>query len=170
MFPVGGIFGGGEIMNRFTLTAFRCLAVVGLFLSIHSRDLADWPYDQFRFNWLLGDGYYGTYSQESVPYYALHPPVYYSHPVSRTYGLLPFPYVPETWPCQAGFDRTKTVTNQFVEQPADEEGLAAKGPLLVMNPFVERNEVSSQVMKASWETTVASKTKVIYPSKMASGG
>jgi hypothetical protein len=28
----------------------------------------------------------------NVPYYALHPPVYYSYPVPRTYGYSPFAY------------------------------------------------------------------------------
>src|ERR1700742_789907 len=30
----------------------------------------------------------------NVPYYALHPPVYYSYPVPRTYGYSPFAYPP----------------------------------------------------------------------------
>jgi hypothetical protein len=34
------------------------------------------------------------YVQERSPYFALHPPVYYSYPVARTYGYLPYPYLP----------------------------------------------------------------------------
>ncbi len=34
------------------------------------------------------------YTVERRPYFALHPPVYYSYPVARTYGLLPYPYLP----------------------------------------------------------------------------
>src|SRR5262245_13412112 len=29
---------------------------------------------------------------ESIPYFALHPPVYYSYPVPRSYGYSPFAY------------------------------------------------------------------------------
>ena len=31
-----------------------------------------------------------------VPYFAAHPPVYYRHPVPRTYGYSPFAYTPTT--------------------------------------------------------------------------
>ncbi len=31
---------------------------------------------------------------DNVPYFALHPPVYYSYPVPRTYGYSPFAYPP----------------------------------------------------------------------------
>jgi hypothetical protein len=71
------------------------------------------------------DGYcgYGAFGNDGyndhIPYFALHPPVYYSFPVARTYGYSPFanppsvmtppvedggskdiinPYVPKTWP------------------------------------------------------------------------
>src|SRR5262245_27891802 len=33
---------------------------------------------------------------KNVPFYALHPPVYYSYPVPRTYGYSPFAYGPWT--------------------------------------------------------------------------
>jgi hypothetical protein len=42
-----------------------------------------------------GFGYYDySFQQPHVPYYALYPPVYYSHPVPRTYGYSPFAYPP----------------------------------------------------------------------------
>jgi hypothetical protein len=46
--------------------------------------------------WGGGYGYYNVYSQDYVPYYAMHPPVYYSYPVPRTYGYSPFAYPPGT--------------------------------------------------------------------------
>jgi hypothetical protein len=102
-----------------------------------------------------GDGYYGwdiaeLYRQlyNNLPYFALHPPVYYSEPVPRTYGYSPFayppgvmtpdvviapqpvtinnPYVPATKPAvapAAGADRSTSV-NQVPE------------PLVIINPFV----------------------------------
>lgn len=48
--------------------------------------------------WGCGWGYYNqpyVYSYEYVPYYALHPPVYYSYRIdARSYGDSPFPYPP----------------------------------------------------------------------------
>jgi hypothetical protein len=45
-----------------------------------------------------GHGWYGPlyrlYVGESIPYFALHPPVYYSYPVPRTYGYSPWAYPP----------------------------------------------------------------------------
>ena len=37
---------------------------------------------------------YSTYYSTGVPYFALHPPVYYSYRVARTYGYSPFAYPP----------------------------------------------------------------------------
>lgn len=36
--------------------------------------------------------FYAQYGREYIPYFALHPPVYYSYPVPRTYGYSPFAY------------------------------------------------------------------------------
>ena len=38
--------------------------------------------------------WYTGYTREHVPYYALHPPVYYSYPVPRPYGWSPWAYPP----------------------------------------------------------------------------
>jgi hypothetical protein len=53
--------------------------------------------------WGYGSGYYPYYpyyapiplrADQSIPYYAVHPPVYYSHIVPRPYGYSPYAYVP----------------------------------------------------------------------------
>src|SRR5262245_53868287 len=36
--------------------------------------------------------FYSLYGREHIPYFALHPPVYYSYPLPRTYGYSPFAY------------------------------------------------------------------------------
>jgi hypothetical protein len=38
--------------------------------------------------------WYTGYTREYVPYYAMHPPVYYSYPVPRPYGFSPWAYPP----------------------------------------------------------------------------
>ncbi|MCC9604498.1 hypothetical protein LOC68_27730 [Blastopirellula sp. JC732] len=64
-----------------------------------------------------GFGYYGD-NIPSPPYYAIHPPVYYSYPVARPYGVSPFAigaYQP---------------SQRFVYQAPTPE------PQVVMNPYV----------------------------------
>src|ERR1700742_1986740 len=41
-----------------------------------------------------GTGPYNLYTQDTPPFYAMYPPVYYSRPVARTYGFSPFAYPP----------------------------------------------------------------------------
>src|SRR5437868_5814936 len=41
-----------------------------------------------------GYGYDYPYERDHIPFYALHPPVYYSHPIARAYGWTPFAYPP----------------------------------------------------------------------------
>lgn len=48
---------------------------------------------------------YGTYAWQRdafdrVPYYAMHPPVYYSYPVARPYGYSPFALPPGVLPVE----------------------------------------------------------------------
>jgi hypothetical protein len=56
-------------------------------------------------------------TETRVPYFAAHPPVYYSTPVPRTYGYSPFAYPPDV--------RTPEVAGGCVVQPA-----------AIINPYV----------------------------------
>lgn len=90
------------------------------------------------------------YNDYRVPYFAAHPPVYYSHPVPRTYGHSPFAYPPHfRTPEYFAPIAPVTITNPYVpasEAPAskeetksDEETVSAPvkaAPLMVYNPFV----------------------------------
>jgi hypothetical protein len=82
----------------------------------------------------------------NVPYYALHPPVYYSCPVPRTYGYSPFAYpgyvmTPEI----AGEPQPLEIINPHVpstqQTPAsvenDRTAAAATQPepLVILNPY-----------------------------------
>jgi hypothetical protein len=59
------------------------------------------------------DGY-----NDHIPYFALHPPVYYSVPVARTYGYSPFAYPPSvmTPPVEEG--GPQEITNPYVPKAA----------------------------------------------------
>lgn len=103
--------------------------------------------------------YYGwgasPYSLGQVPvppYFALHPPVYYSMPVPRTYGYSPYAYpgTVET-PEIVIEDRSAMIENPYVtpsatqpasqEQPAQgkidtDQHSASSKPVIIENPFV----------------------------------
>ena len=58
----------------------------------------------------------------NVPYYAAHPPVYYSYPVPRTYGHSPFAYPPHfRTPDMFGMVDPVIIENPHVESSWEEE-------------------------------------------------
>ncbi|QDU88683.1 hypothetical protein Pla175_20640 [Pirellulimonas nuda] len=82
----------------------------------------------------------------NVPYFAAHPPVYYSQPVPRTYGYSPFAYPPNVMTPEVVEPITALeIANPFVpssvEQPAEpsdqtvEHAPAQPEPLVISNPF-----------------------------------
>jgi hypothetical protein len=83
-----------------------------------------------------------------VPYFAAHPPVYYSYPVPRPYGFSPFAYPPGTMTPEVlgSFIEPATIINPYVPsstQQSSEPGdkLTSRGqqpsPLVIVNPYVE---------------------------------
>jgi hypothetical protein len=86
----------------------------------------------------------------NVPYFALHPPVYYSYPVPRTYGYSPFAYGPWVMtPEVAAPPQPVTIINPYVpnadKAPATEASdrsaavSAQPEPLVIINPYVTPN-------------------------------
>src|SRR4051812_29141303 len=97
--------------------------------------------------WDIADLYRQLY--QNLPYFALHPPVYYSYPVPRTYGYSPFAYGPEIMtPDVAGAPQPVTIDNPYVPQKVTPAPTDAKStdrsaasshmpePLVIVNPFV----------------------------------
>jgi hypothetical protein len=146
------------------------LAVILLVLVATSVSAsAYWPYFSTFGGWYGGAEYYSTYSQESVPYYALNPPVYYSYPVARTYGLYPFPYYAEAPAYPVAAVEPLLVVNRFVDQKqVAESDTISRQPLRITNPFVEQAPDSNSVKQASWEESKTVKPKVVYPIKVSS--
>jgi hypothetical protein len=78
-------------------TVWAFLAATGLLVLANDASAAGpWPYDSACY-------LYHYYPQalptarldfRNVPYYAVRPPVYYSHIVARPYGYSPYPYYP----------------------------------------------------------------------------
>ena len=82
----------------------------------------------------------------NLPYYALHPPVYYSYPVPRTYGYSPFAYPPGVMTPEAAGVQPLEIINPYVPTPQEKPVSAKKDrtaavtaqpePLVIVNPFV----------------------------------
>jgi hypothetical protein len=117
-------------------TAILALAVV---FAAKGVCQAWWPSAWGNSGWL--GGYSPWLSDlERLPYFALHPPVYYSHPVPRTYGYTPFASLPDLTIFEARQADPVTIRNPYVASSgAAAEAIAASGaPLVVRNPFVDR--------------------------------
>jgi hypothetical protein len=145
--------------NQFFSVSIGIVALVAVFAAAGTAS-ADWCFP----------GWYGcnTYSQESVPYYALNPPVYYSRPVMRTYGLFPFPYYVEpSNPPVAVAVEPRLVANRFVDRNPVAVASDERMPLRIANPFVEQTASDTTVQPASYEEPSTAKPKVVYPARLA---
>ncbi len=104
------------------------------------------------------------YTPYHVPYFALHPPVYYSYPVPRPYGYSPFAYPPGTMTPEVAPPTPVIIQNKFVpaKSAAKNKDQIAQTPLRLINPFV---------LAAAEKSVVAAKTpigpQVIYPMAVA---
>ena len=92
-------------------------------------------------SWHGGFGYAPSYVyvRDYIPYFALHPPVYYSLPVPRTYGYSPFAYPPGTMTPEIPDPEPVVVPNKYVPSkaaPKAEPGRVTAKPLRISNPYV----------------------------------
>lgn len=123
-----------------SLSIAAVLVVAGA-LAAPSEAHAQWGW--MGYNGYNGVGVYSIYDQDRLPYFALHPPVYYSKPVPRTFGYSPFAYpgwVPT--PALPQAYEPVTVVNPYVnEAPAAAQPAptpappAAKGSTLKVGPL-----------------------------------
>jgi hypothetical protein len=122
-------------------------------------DFAGWPYAPY--GW--GCGYQSIYSTDTVPYFSLHPPVYYSHRVARTYGYSPFAYPPGV--LTPGSEPPSTA----MYGPSDGEESSRQGPqpLRIDNPFVDQ---PSKPGVTGIQKPAGRRPLVIYPASIARRG
>jgi hypothetical protein len=91
----------------------------------------------------------------NVPYYALHPPVYYSYPVPRTYGYSPFAYPPSVMTPDVIIEsQPLTIINPHVESnkltapeaKSDRSAAtrASSEPLVILNPYVNQEMIATR--------------------------
>ncbi len=123
-------------------------------------------YSPWGYGW---DCYYqpSLYSYEYIPYYALHPPVYYSYRIdARSYGDSPFPFPPGLSALQAYSvsPQPQMIRNEHVEEsnlPTDQYQTHA--PLRIPNPYVEQSGDTGVSKGAKWEGKKTLKPLVVYP-------
>jgi hypothetical protein len=112
---------------------------------------------------LCGGWWPGLYWQDDLPYFALYPPVYYSHPVPRPYGFSPFAYPPGTMTPEAIRVQPLMVSNPFVPHSlALDKPAKAAGPLRIRNPYVDKPETGLATFDRLTDLP-ARKPQVVYP-------
>lgn len=140
------------------LLAFIPLGIASLVACAPARayEQCGWGlYNRLGFGW----GYMSPYSLGQVPvppYFALHPPVYYSAPVPRTYGYSPFAYPGHTpTPEIATVVEPAVIDNPYVaptslpaapgDREPDADSSAAAQPKMILNPFVVQSPENAVV-------------------------
>jgi len=125
-------------------TALSALALA--LAAVPATAQAGWPDCGYRdqFYGLWGNPY--VYSQGAAyipPYYAIHPPVYYSpHITARPYGASPYAWYPvPTPPVRMGAAVAAAPEPQLIENPyvqaAAPAATAASAPRVIDNPYVK---------------------------------
>ena len=119
--------------------------------------------------WGFGWGCYWQPYQYVAPYYALHPPVYYTYQIdARSYGDSPYPYPPGFTALQ-GYSmapQPQMIRNEHTDesnQPSDQYQTHA--PLRIPNPYVEQPEESGTPKGTKWEGKTTPKPLVIHPNE-----
>jgi len=93
-----------------------------------------------------GWGYLYNSLDYNVPYFAAHPPVYYSYPVPRTYGYSPFAYPPNVMTPEVVQEaKPVQIVNPYVpkaqrteQEPEQDRAVKADRqpqPLVIINPY-----------------------------------
>lgn len=132
----------------------RVLTCGLLLLAASSTAQAFQPYAGFG-TFFPGYGY-NIYGMDSVPYFALHPPVYYSRPVPRPYGWSPFAYPPGimTPDVESPAIQPQVYSNPHVDSnaSADDDRVAAipstVQPVVIVNPYVAQVRGDVQLSQA----------------------
>jgi hypothetical protein len=110
----------------------------------------------------------GDYSIQAVPYFALHPPVYYSYRVARTYGYSPFAYPPGVMTPGSESLQTAVVQNTSAAGGTPESTEAERGgpqPLRIDNPFVQQHDR----VGTKGSPPPGRRPQVVYPAALAKG-
>lgn len=83
---------------------------------------------------------YSTYSNDYVPYFISHPPVYYGRVAARPYGYSPFPAAAGMLPAEAQLTRPVIIHNVYCLTTAETAAgvRSAPEPLRIKNPYAAK--------------------------------
>ena len=110
-----------------------------------------------------GCGYASVYATESIPYYALYPPVYYSYRVARTYGYSPFAYPPGV--LTPGSEPPRAIVQNVSPGTAGEtDSQQGPQPLKIDNPYVEQSGGPGMTKGGQ---PIGRRPHVVYPAAVA---
>lgn len=104
-----------------------------------------------------------AYSSLPLPYYSLHPPVYYSYRVARTYGYSPFAYPPGVMTPGREPSRSAVLQNVSSGEAGETPAGRPEGPqppLRIDNPFVERSDKRARADRP-WPS--GQRPQVVFP-------
>ncbi|HVC95362.1 MAG TPA: hypothetical protein VND64_16825 [Pirellulales bacterium] len=93
----------------------------------------------------LPQNLYGN-GNDSIPFYSLHPPVYYSMPVPRTYGYSPFAYPPGFMTPEILPAEPKVMLNPHAPRRSSPKRTGERvtmSPRIIVNPYVAQTRHSS---------------------------
>lgn len=117
--------------------------------------------------WGCGYGLpYNLYVGDSIPYFALYPPVYYSYSVPRTYGYSPFAYPPGVMTPEVESVAPAVMINPYVPQKRSPKAVierTAGGPVTIINPFVVQPGDGQGIPVGSPDRR---RSQVIFPASM----
>lgn len=87
-----------------------------------------------------GHSGWSVYVREHIPYYAKHPPVYYSYPVARAYGFSPYAYPATMVTPELAPPRPAVVPSHFIpiaQRSEAQRKEARPKPLRIKNRFFD---------------------------------
>jgi len=108
---------------------------------------------------------WGPYSREKLPFYTLHPPVYYSLPVPRSYGYSPFAYPPGVRTPEITVEPEVIQNPTIPAKPAalPRPARTAAAPLRLTNPYVVRSDRSREAEPAAMASSGPGQPLVLFP-------
>jgi hypothetical protein len=131
------------VMSRLGFLTSCCVLawVGGLMVAQDASAAGPWPYGAVQYAYVYPySAYPPILAGKPIPYYAVHPPVYYSDIVPRPYGYSPYAYVPGivtpgfeaigglSYPCHPGELRLHAPDWQRPARPGEEPAEKADAP------------------------------------------
>ncbi len=136
------------------------LAIVITLTPLGAVSGQDWSYGSPYSSAGWGFGWPASfYAADTLPYFSLYPPVYYSYRVPWTYGYSPFAYPSGVLTPSSEPPRAAVGQNPVAQQ--------RRPPLRISNPFVEVPAAPAVTMHGN---PPARQPKIVYPAAMARRG